>query len=318
MTTKPRLVAGAALLLASAAAAAGAALETAAPSTVEVSAARLEQIGAALRAEVQQGAIPGAVVAVARRGKLVYHEAFGALDPANGTPMPKNAIFPIASLTKPMTTVGALMLVETGQLLLEDPVSRHLPQLADRQVVTAAGTEPARRQPTMQDMMRHTAGMTNGVANGSTLERNYLELTATDRTATDLIERLGRLPLHNHPGTRWDYGVGFEVVGAVIETLTQQRLGDYQAANLFGPLGMIDTGYFVPPAKAPVSRGRSKPIRSPASRPTLGSAPPRPCATAAATTSTRQPSITCASPRCSASRARSTAIATSAGRPWTS
>jgi CubicO group peptidase (beta-lactamase class C family) len=251
MTTKPRLVAGAALLLAFAAAAAGAALETTGPSTVGLSAARLEQIGAALRAEVQQGAIPGAVVAVARRGKLVYHEAFGALDPANGTPMPKNAIFPIASLTKPMTTVGALMLVETGQLLLEDPVSRHLPQLADRQVVTAAGTEPARRQPTMQDMMRHTAGMTNGVANGSTLERNYLELTATDRTATDLIERLGRLPLHNHPGTRWDYGVGFEVVGAVIETLTQQRLGDYLAANLFGPLGMIDTGYFVPPAKAP-------------------------------------------------------------------
>jgi CubicO group peptidase (beta-lactamase class C family) len=199
---------------------------------------------------VQRGAIPGAVVAIARRGKLIYHEAFGALDPASGTQMPRDAIFPIASLTKPMTTVGALMLVETGQLLLEDPVSWHLTQLADRQVVTPAGTEPARRQPTMQDLMRHTAGMTNGVANGSVLERKYLELTATDRTATDLIERLGRLPLHNHPGTCWDYGVGFEVVGAVIETLTKQRLGDYQAANLFGPLGMIDTGYYVPLAKA--------------------------------------------------------------------
>ncbi|MSU53749.1 MAG: class A beta-lactamase-related serine hydrolase, partial [Opitutaceae bacterium] len=249
MTTKPRLVGGAALLLAFAGAAAGAALETAAPSTVGVSAARLEQIGVALRAEVQQGAIPGAVVAVARRGKLVYHEAFGALDPAKGTPMPKNAIFPIASLTKPMTTVGALMLVETGQLLLEDPVARHLPQLADRQVVTAAGTEPARRQPTIQDLMRHTAGMTNGIATGNELERSYLELTASDRTSADFIERLSRLPLHYHPGTRWDYGVGFEVVGAVIETLTKQRLADYQATNLFEPLGMIDTAYFVPPAK---------------------------------------------------------------------
>jgi CubicO group peptidase (beta-lactamase class C family) len=250
MTTKTRLVSRGALLFALSVAADGAALEPAVPSVVGVSAVRLEQIGAALRAEVQQGAIPGAVVAIARRGKLIYHEAFGALDPASGTPMPKDAIFPIASLTKPMTTVGALRLVETGQLLLEDPVSRHLPQLADRQVVTAAGTEPARRQPTMLDLMRHTAGMTNGVATGNELERKYLELTATDRTAIDLIERLGRLPLHNHPGTRWDYGVGFEVVGAVIETLTKQRLGDYQAENLFGPLGMIDTGYFVPPAKA--------------------------------------------------------------------
>ena len=250
MTTKTRLVSRGALLFALSVAADGAALEPAVPSVVGVSAVRLEQIGVALRAEVQQGAIPGAVVAIARRGKLIYHEAFGALDPASGTPMPKDAIFPIASLTKPMTTVGALRLVETGQLLLEDPVSRHLPQLADRQVVTAAGTEPARRQPTMQDLMRHTAGMTNGVATGNELERKYLELTATDRTAIDLIERLGRLPLHNHPGTRWDYGVGFEVVGAVIETLTKQRLGDYQAENLFGPLGMIDTGYFVPPAKA--------------------------------------------------------------------
>ncbi len=127
------LVCGAlAWLLAASAAAAGPALETAAPSAAGVSAARLEQIGAALRAEVAQGTIPGAVVAIARRGKLVYHEAFGLLDPTAGTPMPKDAIFPIASLTKPLTTVGALMLVETGQLLLEDPVARHLPQLAGR------------------------------------------------------------------------------------------------------------------------------------------------------------------------------------------
>lgn len=251
MTTKTLLVGIGALLFALSVAAHGAVLETAAPSTVGVSAARLEQIGAALRAEVAQGSIPGAVVAVARRGKLVYHEAFGSLDPASGTPMPKDAIFPIASLTKPMTTVAALMLVENGQLLLEDPVARHLPSLADRQVVTAAGTEPARRQPTIQDLMRHTAGMTNGVATGNELERNYLELTASDRTSADFIERLSRLPLHYHPGTRWDYGLGFDVVGAVIETLTKQRLSDYQAANLFGPLGMVDTGYFVPPAKAP-------------------------------------------------------------------
>ncbi len=239
-----------ACLLALSTAAAGAALEIAEPATVGLSAERLGQIGSALRAEVGRGAIPGAVVAVARRGKMVYHEAFGLLDQAVGTPMPKDAIFAIASLTKPMTTVGALMLVEAGRMVLEDPVGRYLPELANRNVATKSGTEPARRQTVVQDLMRHTAGLTNGIANGSELERQYYELTAADRTSADLIERLGRLPLHYHPGARWDYGLGFDVMGVIIERLTHRRLADYQAENLFAPLGMIDTGYFVPPAKA--------------------------------------------------------------------
>lgn len=250
MITRNLLVGATTFFCALSAAAAGAALEVAAPSTVGISAERLEQIGFALRAEVAQGAIPGAVVAIARRGKLVYHEAFGFLDQPGGVPLPKDAIFPIASLTKPMTTVGALMLVESGRMVLEDPVERHLPPLAARRVATTSGTEPARRQPTVQDLMRHTAGFTNGVATGSELERQYHGLTAVDRTNADLIERLSRLPLHYQPGTRWDYGLGFDVVGAIIEKLTNRRLADYQAENLFAPLGMNDTGYFVPPAKA--------------------------------------------------------------------
>jgi CubicO group peptidase (beta-lactamase class C family) len=245
--TRNLLVGGVVCLLTATAAAA---LQTAAPSSVGVSAERLAKIGSALRSEVQQGMIPGAVVAIARRGKLVYHESFGFLDHTGGTPMPKDAIFPIASLTKPMTTVGALMLVESGRMVLEDPIGRHLPRLADRKVATGSGTEPAQRQPTLQDLMRHTAGLTNGTATGSDLARHYFELTAADRTSAELIEGLAKLPLHSQPGRRWDYGLGFEVVGVIIETLTKQRLADYQAENLFAPLGMIDTGYFVPPAKA--------------------------------------------------------------------
>jgi CubicO group peptidase (beta-lactamase class C family) len=250
MIAKILLAAAAVCLCPLSTSAAAAALEVAAPSTVGIAAERLEQIGSALRAEVAQGAIPGAVVAIARRGKLVYHEAFGFLDQPAGVPMPKDAIFAIASLTKPMTTVGALMLVERGRLLLEDPVAKHLPQLADRRITTASGTEPARRQPTVQDLMRHTAGFTNGIAKGGELERQYHELTAVDRPSAELIERLGRLPLHYHPGTRWDYGLGFDVVGVILEKLTDRRLADYQAENLFAPLGMVDTGYFVPAAKA--------------------------------------------------------------------
>ena len=250
MITRSLLVAAAVSICPLSAAAAGAALAVADASTVGMSAQRLERIVSALRAEVKQGAIPGAVVAIARRGRLVYHEAFGHLDPVAGTPMPKNAIFPIASLTKPMTAVGALMLVEDGRILLEDPVEKFLPQLAGRQVATGSGTEPARRPPTLQDLMRHTAGLTSGTANGNELERQYFELAGTDRTSADWIERLSRLPLHYHPGARWDYGQGFEVVGILIETLTKRRLADYQAEMLFTPLGMIDTGYFLPPEKA--------------------------------------------------------------------
>jgi CubicO group peptidase (beta-lactamase class C family) len=277
MMPKHLLVGGVVCLLTLSAAAVGVAREVPVPSTVGLSAHRLEQIGSALRAEVEQGAIPGAVVAIAHRGKLVYHEAFGFLDPASGTPMPKDAIFPIASLTKPMTTVGALMLVESGRMLLEDPVDRLLPQLADRRVATPSGTEPAWRQPTLQDLMRHTAGLTNGTATGSEIARQYFELTGADRTSADLIERLGRLPLHYQPGTRWDYGLGFEVVGVMIETLTKTRLADYLAENLFVPLGMIDTAYFVPPAK--VSRFaqpfKTDPLTGEATNARLRTGPPK-------------------------------------------
>ena len=245
-----RLFLGLAALLAGGGAPLAASLEPAPPAAVGVSAGRLEEVAAALRAEVARGAIPGAVVAVARRGRLVYHEAVGVADPAAGTAMPRDAIFALASLTKPMTAVGALMLVESGRLALEDPVDRYLPELAGRRVGPGPDAVPARRSPTIQDLMRHTAGLTNGVPGGSELERRYHELTATDRAPADFLAALAPLPLHFQPGARWDYGVGFEVLGLIVERVTGVRLADHQTRHLFGPLGMTDTGYFVPPEKA--------------------------------------------------------------------
>lgn len=137
-------------------------LPVAKPESVGLSSRRLDQIGAALRAEIARNAIPGAVVAVARKGKLVYYEAFGKLGDPAGSPMPKNAIFPIFSMTKPLTAVGALELFEQGRLMLNEPVGTCLPQLDRMAVATQTGTEPARRKPTVQDMMRHTAGVTYG------------------------------------------------------------------------------------------------------------------------------------------------------------
>ena len=146
---------------------------TAKPESVGLSSARLERLAQAIRRAVDEGRMPGAVVAIARRGKLAYHEAFGFVDKSTNTPMPKDAIFALASMTKPMAAVATLMLVEEGSLLLNDPVGNYLPALKNMKVATATGTEPARRQPTLQDMLRHTAGVSYGNRGDTPLHKLY-------------------------------------------------------------------------------------------------------------------------------------------------
>jgi len=221
-----------------------------------MSSQRLERIGQVLRAEIGQGHLPGAVVAIARKGKLVYHEAFGFLDKAAGIPMPKDAIFNIASMTKPLVAVGALMLYEQGRLLVNDPVGKYLPQLDKMPVAvmqtdtsgrTTMGTEPARRKPTLQDLMRHTAGLTYGIRGNTELHKMYASLS--DLTGPEFLDHLGKLPLHYQPGTIWDYSLGLDVLGLIIETVTKESLGSYLQQNLFKPLSMFDTGFMVPSQK---------------------------------------------------------------------
>jgi CubicO group peptidase (beta-lactamase class C family) len=225
-------------------------LSRAKPSEVGMSEQRLAHVGSALRAEIEAGRIPGAVVAIARQGRLIYLESFGFLDAAKKTPMAIDAIFPIASMTKPLTATGALMLVSEGRMFLNDSVSMYLPAIGKMQVATANGTEPVKRPISLQDLMRHTAGLTYGLGTGTELEKKYAGLTPAERTPAEFIERLSQLPLHYQPGAQWDYGLGHEVMGVIIETLTKQRLADYLSARLFKPLGMIDTAFFVDPAKA--------------------------------------------------------------------
>jgi CubicO group peptidase (beta-lactamase class C family) len=228
------------------------------PENVGMSSQRLERIGWGLRADIDKGLMPGAVVAIARRGKLVYYESFGFLDKGAGTPMPKDAIFAIASMTKPLTAVGALVLYEEDRLLLNDPVSKYLPQL-DRMPVavmhtdpsgkTVMDTEPAKRKPTLQDLMRHTAGVTYGNRGDSELYKLYATLSPGNQTGPEFLDRLGELPLHYQPGKVWDYSLGFDVLGLAIESVTKQSLGQYLQERLFTPLGMVDTGFMLPPAK---------------------------------------------------------------------
>ena len=232
---------------------AAAPLPVAKPETVGMSSVRLGRIATALKADIDHGLLPGAVVAVVRRGKLVYYEAYGYVDKASGAAMPLDAIFTVASMTKPMTASGALMLFEDGRILLNDPVGKYLPQIDNVAVATASGTEPVVRKPTLQDLMRHTAGFTYGNRGTSPLYKNYPQSSgdvADTISSASFLAKLGSLPLFYQPGTHWDYSFGMDLTGLTIEAVTKQKLSDYLRERLFTPLGMVDTGFIVPAEKA--------------------------------------------------------------------
>ena len=234
-------------------------LPRAEPETVGMSSARLARIGEVLRADIERGRIPGAVVAIARKGKIVYFEAFGYRDKAAGVPMTTDTIFSIASMTKPMVTVGALQLYEQGRVLIDDPLSKYLPQFANMQVArmdaaeqTILDTTPAARQITIQDLMRHTSGIIYGARGSTAVHKMYpaTSAAAASMTSAEFLDKLGSLPLMYQPGTVWEYGLSTDVLGLVVESITNQALGQYLQENLFKPLGMSDTGFIVPADKA--------------------------------------------------------------------
>ena len=216
---------------------------------------RLTRISAALNTEIAAGRLPGAVVAIARHGKLAFFEAFGHLDQQADVPMPKDAVFSIASMTKPLVSVAALSLYEEGRLLVNEPVGKYLPQLAHMRVAAPGGnvTESvsACRQMTIQDLMRHTAGLTYGNRGTTEFHKRYLSSSdevAQQMSGAEFLQQLGQLPLHFHPGSAWDYGFGFDVLGLAIEAITGQSLAAFMSERLFRPLAMVDTGFVVAPA----------------------------------------------------------------------
>lgn len=237
-------------------------LPRAEPETVGVSSARLARIIPALNAQIEAGQLPGAVVAIARRGQLIFHEAVGHLGPERSAPMPRDALFAIASMTKPITGVAGLLLLEEGRIGLADPVERFLPQLGNRRVAVLnervrAGqgpieTVPAARSITMLDLMRHTSGLTYGGRGTTAVHRLYPESSNAAGATLDaaaFVERLAGAPLLYQPGTVWDYGLSIDVIGMVVEALTGQSLGTFLEQRLFGPLGMVDTSFQVPADK---------------------------------------------------------------------
>src|SRR4051794_30850183 len=235
-------------------------LPRAKPEDVGFSSERLARIGATLKADVEAGRIPGAVIAIARHGKLVALDAYGWRDKAAGLAMTTDTIFNVASMTKPMTTVGALMLYEQGKLLIDDPLAKYFPKFADARVVARDGegeptnvTVPAVRKITIQDLMRHTSGLIYGGRGSTVVHKMYPAGSADAARQYDgaaFIEKLASLPLLYQPATVWDYGFGLDVLGLTIESITKQTLGQYLQANLFAPLGMTDTVFAISAEKA--------------------------------------------------------------------
>jgi CubicO group peptidase (beta-lactamase class C family) len=230
------------------------------PEEAGMSSERLGEIAKVLKADIERGKIPGAVIAVARRGKLVYFEAFGYRDKAAGVPMTTDTIFNIASMTKPMTAVAALMLTEQGRLPIDDQLANYFPKFAEMRVAVMdaerqniLNTVPAARKITIQDLMRHTSGIIYGGRGTTAVHKAYPAgsgAAAVAMSGGELIDRLSALPLLHQPGAVWDYGFGLDVLGLVVEQLAEQSLGQYLQERLFKPLGMVDTGFHIPPGKA--------------------------------------------------------------------
>ena len=219
-------------------------LPAAQPEEVGLSSARLDHLGAVLRDSVARGHLPGAAALVARQGRIAWCEGVGRRDPQGKDPMRTDTIFRIYSMTKPLVSVGIMMLMEEGRLLLGNPIGKYLPELA---MPTLATGEAAASPITVQDLLRHTSGLTYEFRGNGPVHQAYMDAKIFRRSQTnaDQVAMLGRLPLLHQPGTRWEYSRSTDVLGRLIEVVSGESLGGFLARRIFGPLGMTDSGFHV-------------------------------------------------------------------------
>ena len=246
------------LLLACVVGGAGAAeLGTARPESVGMSSQRLGRLTTDMKAIVDRGALPGIVTMVAKDGKVVHFAAAGKRELEGGSPMQKDTIFRIYSMTKPITGVAMMMLFEQGKWQLNDPVSKYIPEFTDLKVAKvdpangAVTTVPSNHPMTMRELMSHSGGLTYGFFGGTAVDKQYVDNKVFDQTQPmqTFIERLGKTPLLFQPGERWHYSVSVDVQGYLVEKLSGQTFPEFLQQHVFGPLKMVDTAFYVPEAK---------------------------------------------------------------------
>ncbi len=229
-------------------------LPTATPEEVGLSRSALDRLSRVLSERIAAGNIPGAVALVSRHGKVAYHHNFGRLSPASEQPMGTDAIFRIYSMTKPIVSVAVMMLWEEGRLLLSDPISKFLPAFAHTQVGVVSGAgytlTPPTTPITVQDLLRHTSGLTYEFRGTGPIHKAYTEarIARLKQTNADQVDELAGLPLLHPPGTVWEYSRSTDVLGRLVEVLSGQTLGRFLSERVFIPLGMSDSGFWVPEA----------------------------------------------------------------------
>jgi len=222
------------------------------PQTLGLCPQRIRHLMTVLQTEVARQRLPGAVALIARHGKLALLESVGVLDPALGTAMPLDAIFRIYSMTKPVVSVAAMMLMEQGKLLLSDPLAHYLPEYAAQQVASLVGGKvqlhAVQQLATIQDLLRHTAGFTYEFLGSSAVQRQYAQarIGSHRRSNAEFSHALAALPLMFDPASVWEYSRATDVLGRVLEVISGQALGVCLEERIFKPLGMTDTGFSVP------------------------------------------------------------------------
>ena len=259
-------------------------LATAAPEQVGMSAERLGRITTVLKKEIADGKLPGAVVMVARKGRIVYSDAIGFQDKGANTPMTPDAIFRIYSMTKPLASVAAMTLVEDGVIQLTDPIAKFLPAFKDMQVsVASTGADgkatytnvPAGRPIIVQDLLRHSAGLAYAeITKNEPVKAAYVaakfsqpgvhEYDSRGMTPAEQVERIAKAPLIHQPGTVWEYSMAVDILGRVVEAASGKRLAVVLDERLFKPLKMVDSSFWLPASKMLAPRAAA------AGRPGLG------------------------------------------------
>ena len=230
----------------------GQGLPGAVPEEVGVSTKRLKRIRSLLQGYFNSGQLPGLLTVVARHGKIVHFETIGRRDVEKNKPVEPNTIFRIYSMSKPITSVAVMILYEEGHFQLGTPVSRFIPEFENMKVYNADQTEilDAEEEVTIKHLLMHTAGLTYGWGDKPVDER-YKELKIFEKGSTlaDMMKKLGDIPLVHEPGERWTYGVSTDVLGYLVEVVSEMPFEEFLQTRLFGPLGMVDTAFSVPPEK---------------------------------------------------------------------
>ncbi len=232
-------------------------LAKATPESVGISSERLRRLDDGLRKFVDDHRLAGVTTLLARHGKIVHTDSYGKKDVRNPDPIQRDSIFRIYSMTKPITGVAMMMLYEEGKWRLDDPVSRYIPEFSKMQVYAgdnsdgAMRTEEARRSMTMRELMTHSAGLGYVLNQTHPVDRMIIAQRVLDPAAPlqAMITKLSKIPLLAQPGTRWSYSIAVDVQGYLVEKFSGQSFADFLKTRLFDPLGMKDTGFYVPQTK---------------------------------------------------------------------